>query len=338
MGNCFVSHEEIITSTLSRDRFLFEKVIGKGTFGSVWEAMLKETQHKCAIKEIKKSLITSENAVKVILNEKRVLTKLNHNFIVNLLLAFQDDDYLYLVVELKPAGDLRYHMYMNTQFSEEQCKFFACCMIVALEYIHSRHVIHRDIKPENLLFDPEGFLHITDFGISSFIPKNVCYEASGTPGYMAPEALFKKPHSYCSDFFSIGVVLFESLLGYRPFKEMDRKYIMNQILTQDIYFDGSFSKVPISESCVDFVNSLLAKDPKERLGNKGIFEIKSHPWFMDIDWDRIKDKSVRPPFRPFLYDNFNSFAQVDTIVSRGHKKNARSLGGKIGNYQVLVER
>lgn len=103
--------------------------------------------------------------------------------------AFQDRDNLYLVMDLLSGGDLRYHISRHRKFSEEQTKFFICCMIVALEYVHGKSILHRDIKPENLVFDDQGYLRVTDFGIARIWNPDNSKETSGTPGYMAPEVM-----------------------------------------------------------------------------------------------------------------------------------------------------
>ena len=103
--------------------------------------------------------------------------------------AFQDKEYLYLVMDLLPGGDLRYHISIHKKFSEEQTRFFICGIILSLEYIHSKGIIHRDIKPENLVLDAKGYVRLTDFGIAKKIKEDNSNETSGTPGYMSPEVL-----------------------------------------------------------------------------------------------------------------------------------------------------
>jgi len=124
-----------------------------------------------------------------VLNERNLLSKLQHEFIVNIKYAFQDRENLYLVMDLLGGGDLRYHICRHRRFSEEQTKFFAACIIHGLEYLHNNSIIHRDIKPENLVFDDQGYLRITDFGIARVWNPENKKDTSGTPGYMAPEVM-----------------------------------------------------------------------------------------------------------------------------------------------------
>lgn len=317
MGNCFISNEKNLRNPISKEAFELLYPLGEGMFGTIWKSIVKQTGMECAIKEIKKSLIKSENSIKVILNERTILTLLNNNFIVNLLLAFQDTKALYLVLDQKLGGDLRYHLLIHNKFSEDQCRFFACCIICALEHLHAKGIIHRDIKPENLIFDTEGYLHLIDFGISSIIKyKNqVCSENSGTPGYMSPEALFRKPHGYASDFFGLGIVLYECLMGYRGFSGMNRREIMKEVLENGISIEPQ-AENGISAACTSFINSLLMKNPKKRLGKNGIDEIKNHPWLDSIDWTEFCIKKVKPAFKPVLQDNFKSFASLKPNYKR----------------------
>ena len=152
----------------------------------------------------------SEKAIKY---ERQLLQKLKHPFIVNMHCAFQDYDNLYLVMDLFKGGDLRYHISRKIRFNEYQCKFILACLMVALEYIHSQNVIHRDIKPENLVFDDNGLIHITDFGVAKVYHKNNCSETSGTPGYMAPEVMCGLSHSYSVDYYGLGVIAYEIMIG-----------------------------------------------------------------------------------------------------------------------------
>jgi serine/threonine protein kinase len=120
-------------------------------------------------------------------------------------------------MDLATGGDLRFHMCVKKTFTENQVKFFAACLIEALKYVHSKGYIHRDVKPENIVFEEKGYLRLTDFGISKRRKINNMKNTSGTPGYMAPEVLFHQNHSYEVDYFAMGVILYECLMGKRPY-------------------------------------------------------------------------------------------------------------------------
>ena len=333
MGNCFVSKENGETYSLTKTDFNFFEVIGSGMYGKVWKASIKETSGMCAIKVIEKSLIASEASINSILNERSILTSLRHPLLVNLQFAFQDRNNLYLAIDLKPGGDLRYHLLVQSRFTEEQCKFFACCLILAIDYIHSKGILHRDIKPENLIFDSSGFLHLSDFGSSCMLKKdNTCTEISGTPGYMAPEALFRKPHGFASDYYGLGAVLHEALLGKRHFAGFSCKDIMNEVMEQNSYV--STSSDDISTESADFLNGLLMKNCKERLGANGIEEVKAHPWLENVNWSDFENKSIEPPFKPILADNFSIFSHFNCGYKRKKERNLNLDSRFIGYFYV----
>ena len=129
-------------------------------------------------------------------------------------------------MDLLTGGDLRYHLCRIQRFSEEETKFFISCVLLGLEYIHGNNIIHRDIKPENLVCDDKGYIRITDFGVAKIKKEDNSSETSGTPGYMAPEVLLAQNHSFPVDFFAIGIMGYEFMLGERP-------YMIHQLL---LYF------------------------------------------------------------------------------------------------------
>lgn len=112
-----------------------------------------------------------------------------------------------------PGGDLRYHTGKHGTFPQHIVKFFVCCIILGLEYIHANNIIHRDIKPENLVIDEKGYLRITDMGIARIKTAQNYQDTSGTPGYMAPEVINRQNHSFCADFFAVGVIAYQCMLG-----------------------------------------------------------------------------------------------------------------------------
>ena len=121
------------------------------------------------------------------------------------------------------GGDFRFHLIKNRRFSEEQTKFFTVCILTALEHIHKNGIIHRDIKPENLIFDSQGYLHLTDFGIAKPYRVENAKDTSGTPGYMSPEILARKNHSYSVDYYAVGIIIHECIMGKRPYTGRTRK-------------------------------------------------------------------------------------------------------------------
>ena len=291
---------------LSKSLFDFLYVIGRGGFGKVWKVLLKRTSKNYALKEMSKMKIILKRSEKSIQSERELLSNLYHPFIVNMISAFQDFNNLYLVMDLFKGGDMRYHIFLNKKFSEIQSKFFISNIIIGLEYLHKNKIIHRDIKPENLVLDQNGYLAITDFGIAKRIEKSSLPDASGTPGYMAPEVLFSQIHSFSVDYYAVGVIAFEFMKGFRPYQGRDRKEIKEAILAKEICINTKQLKNEgWSLEGGDFINRMMKRKVKKRLGFYGVNEIKTHAWFREVNWDLLSKKKIKSPYIPKQGDNFD---------------------------------
>ena len=267
---------------------------------------MRKNNKKYALKEMSKVKIIDKHSEESIKGERDFLSKLNHPFIVNMHYAFQDFDNLYLVMDLLKGGDLRYHLWRNYQFQENESKFFIACLIISLEYIHSNNIIHRDIKPENLVCDENGYLRVTDFGVAKIRKKENKNETSGTPGYMAPEVLMAKNHSFPVDFFAIGVMGYEFMFGQRPYLGKNRKEYKESILSNQAFIDIDDIDEDWSDESVDFINRCLKRKVSKRLGyNFGIKELKEHPWFNEFNWDELFNKKMKAPFLPKSERNYD---------------------------------
>ena len=132
---------------------------------------------------------------------------------------------LYLIMDLLLGGDLRYHIAIKRRFSEDITRFFIACLVHALESVHAANIIHRDIKPENLVFDNDGYLRLTDFGVARILTPDNASETSGTPGYMAPEVMCRQNHGLAADYFAVGVIAYECMQGRRPYVGRSRREI-----------------------------------------------------------------------------------------------------------------
>ena len=301
-----------IIEIVSLNIFHLDYPIGRGGFGKVWKVKCKLNNKYYAMKIMSKLKIIKKNSVKNINNEKKFLSILHNPFLVNMICSFQDNDNLYLVMDLLLGGDMRYHInkraIYNRKKDENQLKFIAGCVLIGLNYIHENQIIHKDIKPENLVYDSKGYIHITDFGISKIFHPDNGKENSGTPGYMAPEVLFNKDHTYCVDYFSLGVILYELLMGKRPYHGHNKKDLRKDIVSrqarikEDNIPDG-FVKSDTFLDCSNFINSLLERKKEKRLGFNGFEEVKNHPWLIDFNWDDLINKRMNPFFIPPLSDN-----------------------------------
>ena len=256
------------------------------------------------MKIMSKVKIIKKNSIKNILNEKNLLSKLKNPFLVNMIVSFQDKDNLYLIMDLLLGGDLRYHINQKKKFDENELKFIMSCTILGLDYLHKNNIIHKDIKPENLVFDSNGYLHITDLGISKIYHEDNAKENSGTPGYMAPEVLFHKNHGFSVDFFALGVIGYEIIMGKRPYNGRDKRDLRKDIVSRQVKIKEDNRPEGWSDNAIDFINGLIQRKVDKRLGNDNIMELKNHPWFEDLNWDDLINQVIDAPFKPPMDGNY----------------------------------
>jgi serine/threonine protein kinase len=247
------------------------------------------------MKEMSKAKIIDRKSVNLIMLERDILSQLNHPFIINLHFSFQDQDKLYLVMDLVKGEDLRNYLIIKKQMNEEQTKFLIGCIVLGLEYLHFNLIAHRDIKPENIILDEKGYAKITDFGLSTHISEISTKNSPGTYSYMAPEVLFHQPSNCSLDYYSLGIIVYELMNGMRPYLEVGaaqtRKYLSEN------QFSMKRHAVPEGwgiESA-DFINRLLQKNPKMRLGSSGIKEIKNHCWFRGFNFNDLYNFKIKSP-------------------------------------------
>jgi serine/threonine protein kinase len=317
MGNCTLQEPKDHQASVHLDHFKKIQVIGKGSFGKVWKVEQKGTGKVFAMKEMYKRLVINKNSVCSILNERSLLGMLRHPFIVNMNYAFQDSQGLYLVLDHFAGGDLRYYFKNHLFIPENSLKFLTACIIAGLEYLHSNSIIHRDIKPENLVFDTAGYIHLTDFGIARCSDMDNSGIVSGTPGYMSPEAICGLDHSCSSDYFSLGVMLFEISTGNRPYVGSTRKEVRENMLMKQAVMPQNKAWTLVFE---DFVNRLVQRKPKYRLGSQGIHELKEHEWLKGVDWEGLYKKSLISPFKIVDEENFDK-----EHVSKDFPRSSRKL-------------
>ena len=314
--------------------------IGRGGFGRVWKVRLKRQfnlnisdirlqKNKSrifAMKEMSKAKISLKKSIKSVANERKFLEKFNYNLLCNMYYAFQDEDTLYIIMDYLSGGDLRYHICHRNYFTEEETKFIAACITLNLNYIHERNVIHRDLKPENLVFGGDGYLHLTDFGIAmEYHPgEEGVVSASGTPGYMAPEAIINKPHDFAVDYFALGVIVYELMMGERPYQGRNRKEIREQMFSIEIQLDNDDLPDDWEDAnIIDFINCLLERKKRKRLGYKNIHDVKEHPYFKDISWYQIENMTMNSPFVFDSEDNFDDSyvqQQENDSIYEGNKE------------------
>ena len=321
--------KDIFTQESSKYRFLREKqtirnyeslaIIGRGAFGEVHVCRDKSNGEIVAIKKIKKEVLYIKNQVLHIRNEQILMSKVRSPWIVELKASFQEDDYLYLVMEFLPGGDLMNLLIKKDILTEDEARFYIAELILSIESIHKLDCIHRDIKPDNILIDKKGHIKLSDFGLAKISEKlfeqnnikysndNVNkhernYSCVGTAYYVAPEVLTKSGYGPEIDWWSVGVIFFEMLAGYAPFCSKETSEVCHKILNWEKYLKIP-SKIKISPEAEDLISKLI-NHPDIRLGINGVEEIKSHPFFKGIDWENIRESKA--PFIPKLKNDYDT--------------------------------
>ena len=322
---------------INRNSFEFICLIGHGGFSKVWKVKWKKTNAIFALKEMSKTRIMDKKCENTILLERDLLSKMNHPFIVNMHFSFQDMNSLYLVMDLITGKDLRYHLSKLKKFTAEQSKFFLACTILGLEYIHYNKILHRDIKPDNLVLDKDGYVKITDFGISRRMDKIVPGESSGTPGYMAPEVMCGKIHSIDSDYYCLGIMAYEFMKGVRPFicrsnAELKKKIMENQTVINKLELPDGWGI-----EAADFINRLIKRKQNERLGHGGDSEVKNHLWFKGFSWDKLYRREIQAPYIPQEETNkgINYNPPIDNEMMKRYRKIMNSKEYKVAFKNFL---
>jgi serine/threonine protein kinase len=289
--------DDIKRHNISKKDFEELKLIGKGSYGKVLLVRRKSTEKLYAMKIMEKSLIKLNRQEDHTMTERAILENLDHPFIVKLYFAFQSSMRLYLITEFMQGGDYFYHLRRERRFPEEKTRFYMAEIVLALEYLHKNKYIYRDLKPENVLLDLDGHIKLTDFGLSKLINSERAYTICGTAEYLAPEILLEKGYDKTVDWWSLGVLTFESLAGYSPLKGGNRTEYNDYAKKIDLtpYFFWS-------KEARSLVTGLLEIDPNKRIGAKGAEEVKSHPFFAGINWKDLLKKRIAPPFVPNVTD------------------------------------
>ena len=291
---------------VTKNSFEFLNIIGRGGFGKVWKVYSKKYKKIYAMKVMDKIKIIEKKFEINVKQERNFLAILNHPFIINMHFSFQDNHYLYIVMDYLSGGDLRFYISKKKiNFNEQQTKFLISCIILSLEYLHSNNIIHRDLKPENLVLDNNGYLKLTDFGIAKYYTKNNYKDTSGTVGYMSPEVMCSQNHTIAVDYFALGVITYELMFGKRPYLGKNSKEIKEKILNTQVQIKKNQIPKKWSFESADFINKLLQRKPANRLGLRGPKEVKDHFWFKNFDWKNLYKKNLKAKFIPIGTENFN---------------------------------
>ncbi|KAK4768922.1 hypothetical protein SAY86_027072 [Trapa natans] len=349
------------------DDFKLLTIIGRGAYGEVRLCREKKSGNIYAMKKLKKSEMVKKGQVEHVQAERNLLVEVASHYIVKLYYSFQDAEYLYLIMEYLPGGDMMNLLIREDTLTESVARFYIAQSVLAIESIHKHNYIHRDIKPDNLILDRNGHMKLSDFGLCkplgcvtlSAIHKNsmmgngdsseamdidqlpdadycsswknskeqlqhwqmnrrtLAFSTVGTPNYIAPEVLLKKGYGMECDWWSLGVIMYEMLVGYPPF------YADDPITTcRKIVHWGNHLSFPDDAKLTPMAKNLICRllcDAEHRLGSGGAQQIKAHPWFYGIEWDKLYE--MEAAFKPEVNgeldtQNFMKYDELDPPSAR----------------------
>lgn len=278
-------------------QFMPLKLLGCGSFAKVFlvkKLTGPDAGSLYAMKILRKAKLRFRDRLRS-KKERDILVEVQHPFIVRLNYAFQTEGKLFLVLDFVRGGDLFTRLNSEVMFTEEDVKFYLAESLLALTHLHSLGIIYRDLKPENILLDEEGHIKLTDFGLSKEALDDKAYSFCGTVEYMSPEVIARQGHTKSADFWSLGVVMFEMLTGVLPFQGDNRKETMHQIikikLSMPLY---------LSIEAQSLLRCLFKRNPANRLGSgpRGGKDIMDHIFFQSINFEKLYEKKITPPFIP----------------------------------------
>ncbi|KEQ70532.1 kinase-like protein [Aureobasidium namibiae CBS 147.97] len=327
-----LSFQKTDKKTYGPEDFEILRLIGKGTFGQVFQVRKKDTQRIYAMKVLSKKVIIQKKEIAHTIGERNILVRTataESPFIVGLKFSFQTPADLYLVTDYMSGGELFWHLQREGRFHEGRAKFYIAELILALRHLHQHDIVYRDLKPENILLDANGHIALCDFGLSkaNLSKGDTTNTFCGTTEYLAPEVLLdEQGYTKMVDFWSLGVLVFEMCCGWSPFYAED---------TQQMYKNIAFGKVRFPRDALstegrNFVKGLLNRNPNHRLGAKAdADELMAHAFFADVDWDALGRKALVPPFKPKLkgeLDVSNFDPEFTNALSSGNSSslNARA--------------
>ncbi|XP_075158424.1 protein kinase C delta isoform X3 [Haematobia irritans] len=282
----------------SVDDFHFLAVLGKGSFGKVLLAELRDTTYYYAVKCLKKDVVLEDDDVDSTLIERKVLALgTKHPYLCHLFCTFQTESHLFFVMEYLNGGDLMFHIQESGRFTEERARFYGAEIISGLKFLHKKGIIYRDLKLDNVLLDYEGHVRIADFGMCKlqiYLDKTAD-SFCGTPDYMAPEIIKGESYNQNVDWWSFGVLLYEMLIGQSPFSGCDEDELFWSICNEIPWFP-----VYISAEATSILKGLLDKDHTKRIGNQysPAGDVVEHVFFRPIDWNLLEKRLIEPPCRP----------------------------------------
>lgn len=287
--------------------FQVMRSLGTGSFGRVHLARSVHNGRYYAMKVLKKERVVRMKQVEHTNDERRMLAIVEHPFITRMWGTFQDANAVFMIMDYIEGGELFTLLRKSQRFPNPVAKFYAAEVCLAIEYLHEHTIIYRDLKPENILLDRNGHIKLTDFGFSKEV-KDVTYTLCGTPDYIAPEVVATKPYNKSVDWWSFGILIFEMLTGYTPFYDSSPMKTYENILKGEIRYPEY-----MHHDALNLLQRLITRNLSERLGNLqgGSQDVKDHPWFGEVVWERLLSRDIETPYEPPIQANTGDTSQFD---------------------------
>ena len=300
------------------------KTVGLGSYGRVRLCKNKKTGEIFVMKILKKNEIIKQKQVDHVYSEFNILSSLKHPFIVQLIgYNFEDPKYIYFIMDYIQGGELFTLIRTKHSFPVSQTKFYIAHIITIFEYLHSKNIVYRDLKPENILINKNGYLKLTDFGFAKVLDNEKTYTLCGTPEYLAPEIILNKGHGKAVDWWTLGILLYEMLVGIDPFSDEDPMKTYQKILKGKINFPKTIDK-----DAKSLIKHLLTQDTSRRYGclKNGVKDILNHRFFNGFDWKNFVYLTLPPPYLPEIKSeddtsNFEKYPESDLETEAIDKKN-----------------
>lgn len=296
-------------------QFNIVRTIGVGSFSHVELCFHSPTQKYCVLKVMSKKRVVELNQLEHVQSEVEILKMVQHPNVVTLYGTFQDSKNLYLVQEYIAGGEVFSHLRTMQYFDLDVTRFYAAEILLVFQMLQNHNLVYRDLKPENLVFSADGHIKFIDFGFAKQITDRT-YTLCGTPEYLAPEVIRGEGASFCSDWWSYGILIYEFLVGQTPFVDDNENQMYSKICRGQVYFPSTID--PITKS---LIQGLLQVDPSKRLGCTaiGAKEIMDHQWFQGIDWNKVYNHRYQAPLVPIVEDegdssNFADYSDPSLIM------------------------
>jgi cGMP-dependent protein kinase len=297
-------------------------VLGTGNYSVVKLVKHKQTKDTMAVKVMSKVALAAKGQADNIVLEKNMLKITNHPFIMKLIATSQDAMQIYMFTEVCMGGELFSYLHesktrQTDSIPSSEAIFFAACVLEALEHMHSRGIVYRDLKPENVLLDQDGYCKLVDFGFARRLDTRL-FTICGTMEYLAPEVLLRKGYGKGCDYWGLGILIFEMVVGDTPWADKRDELQQAEAICKG-FSAHDIPKFIRDSKCKDIMRALCNKDPAKRLGcmKNGAGDVKNHPWFASMDWGALLSKDIRAPWVPPMRstDDVSNFPEQDQLLT-----------------------